>query len=605
MTTHPPKPRLALAVGITGHRPNKLPEEARATVAARIAELLQGIAAAAGDAHRRHAAAFSPQAPRLSLLSALAEGADRIAADAALDAGYRLEALLPFLRDDYAADFTEADSLAEYRALLGRADAVMELPGRRDEEARAYEEAGQAMLDHCTILIAVWDGGRAAGRGGTGEIIDAAARRGLPVLLVDATGRKRPELRWRDLEPHPLPTLRFDDLPAHDPAGRLAELVDEVLRPPAGSPADGHGAGKGPDRGEAARLAAYFAETRRRFHWRPEWHLLMALAGVRKPGRADLCSPSPRDSADALGAVTADPPGTLRSAYGWADALGIRYARIFRSAIVTNFLFAALSVFIVALSILSQKSLHLLVDHKWAFVLVELLLILTVIVNTRCGKRGDWHRRWLEAREVAERLRVAIHMTGLGSRPPTAPGRIGIWTAWYGRALLRAAGLPRLALTAAATAEARRSLMAMLADQCRYHRSVQHQLEAMEHRLERFGEALFFTTLAIALLFVLSALAGLHPGDELKYAVTALTAGLPVLATASYGIRVIADFEGNAQRSGRMAGQLEALIGALGSDDPADLRAAQDRARQAADIMLGDLATWRLTAEGRGLAIPG
>ena len=56
---------------------------------------------------------------------------------------------------------------------------------------------------------------------------------------------------------------------------------------------------------------------------------------------------------------------------------------------------------------------------------------------------------------------------------------------------------------------------------------------------------------------------GLHFGDELKYAVTALTAGLPVLATASYGIRVIADFEGMAKRSERMAKSMQDPSGRL------------------------------------------
>lgn len=601
MTAHPPKPRSALAVGITGHRPNRLPHDARETVAAQVADLLTRIAAAAGAVHRRHTAVFTPQAPRLSLLSSLAEGADRIAAAAALAAGYRLDAVLPFPRDAYAADFAEADSRAEFHALLDQADAVMELPGRRDQEARAYEEAGLTVLDHCAILIAVWDGAPAAGRGGTPEIIEAAARRGLPVLLVDAAGAKPPELRWRELDPHPLPTARFEDLPAHDALARLDELVDEVLRPPADSPTGGHGSGGG----EAARLAAFFAETRRRFHGRPEWHLLMAVAGVRRTRLADLRCPSPEEATGDLKGRPANAPETLCAAYGWADALGVRYALLFRSAIVANFLFAALSVFVVALSILLLKSLHWLVDHKWAFVSVELVLILAVIVNTRWGKRADWHRRWLEAREVAERLRVAIPMIGLGGRPPAAPGRIAIWTAWYERALLRAAGLPALALTAQTVAGARDALLEMLEDQCHYHRLVKERMERMEHRLERFGEILFFATLVTAMLYVVAALAGLKLSDELAFFVTALTAGLPPLATASYGIRVIADFEGNARRSGRMEQQLEALIERLGNDDPADLRVARDRARQATDIMLGDVATWRLNAEGRGLAIPG
>ncbi|MFD2715076.1 hypothetical protein ACFTIK_17155 [Tistrella mobilis] len=57
-----------------------------------------------------------------------------------------------------------------------------------------------------------------------------------------------------------------------------------------------------------------------------------------------------------------------------------------------------------------------------------------------------------------------------------------------------------------------------------------------------------------------------------------------------------------------MAADIAALIAAMEADDAAGtdgLAAAQERARQAADIMLGDVASWRVAAEGRTLAIPG
>ncbi|WP_298364777.1 hypothetical protein [Azospirillum sp.] len=611
MTTHPPMPRLALPVGVTGHRPNRLSEAARALVAAQIATALREIAAVVNAVHQRHAAVFSPQTPRLTLLSALAEGADRIAADAALEAGWRLDALLPFPRDEYAADFSDADTQTAYRALLERADAVLELPGRREAAPRAYEEAGLAILDHCAILIAVWDGAPSAGRGGTVEIIDAAARRGLPVLWIDARGIAPPQLRWSGLTPHPLPVSRFDDLPAQDPDHWLARVVEDTLRPPTDPPADpddanAHGDNAhGAETDEAGRLAAYFGEKRRRYHGRPEWQCLLAIGGVRRLRCGDLHGPTPEEAAADARGVPARLPDPLTAAYGWADALAVRYAQIFRSAIVTNFLFAALSVFIVALSILSQYSFHRLEHHKWAFVLIELLLIVGVIWNTRAGKRAGWHRRWLEAREVAERLRVAFPLIGLGGLPPLPSGRVGIWTAWYTRALLRAAGAPTLALSGDALAVGRAALVAMLEDQRRYHEGVRDRMARMEHRLERFGETLFLATLVVAALYLLSAALGVEIAKEVKFAVTALTAGLPVLATASYGIRVIADFEGNAHRSGRMAQQLATLIAAIHGDNPANPWAARARARQAGEIMLGDVANWRLTAEGRGLAIPG
>ena len=76
---------------------------------------------------------------------------------------------------------------------------------------------GLAMLDHSALLIAVWDGAPSAGRGGTREIIEAAARRGMPIILLDAQGEAAPQLRWREMEAYQRLSPAFDDLP---PAAR-------------------------------------------------------------------------------------------------------------------------------------------------------------------------------------------------------------------------------------------------------------------------------------------------------------------------------------------------------------------------------------------------
>ena len=88
------------------------------------------------------------------------------------------------------------------------------------------------------------------------------------------------------------------------------------------------------------------------------------------------------------------------------------------------------------------------------------------------------------------------------------------------------------------------------------------------------------------------------------HVLTAVTAGLPALATASYGIRLILDFEGVAERARRLAWALRRLL-AEWETRPPSAAGLQDFARGAADIMLGDVAAWRLLAEGRRLAIPG
>ncbi|MDQ5852388.1 MAG: hypothetical protein M3380_10030 [Chloroflexota bacterium] len=87
------------------------------------------------------------------------------------------------------ADFESAESKTEFLRLLDQADDVIELPAVATREA-AYDAAGLYILDHCDVLLAVWDGQPAQGQAGTGEIIAQARERGLPIVWVPAGNRK-------------------------------------------------------------------------------------------------------------------------------------------------------------------------------------------------------------------------------------------------------------------------------------------------------------------------------------------------------------------------------------------------------------------------------
>jgi hypothetical protein len=121
----------------------------------------------------------------LVIVSALAEGADRIVAHAGLDSGASLFAVLPFPRQEYALDFETAASRDDYQYLLSRAALVIELDGKRDQAPGAYEAVGLTMLDYSDLLIAIWDGKAAAGLGGTAGIVAAASNKGIPVLVLN------------------------------------------------------------------------------------------------------------------------------------------------------------------------------------------------------------------------------------------------------------------------------------------------------------------------------------------------------------------------------------------------------------------------------------
>lgn len=170
--------RPGFRVGVTGHRPDQLAGVAVPIVRARLQAVFAGL-------HR----AFPG---RIELITSLAEGTDRIAAEEALHLGYALNCPLPFTRAEYEADFCGEESVAEFRRLLERAAFTEELPGSRAtraSDARAYAAAGMRVVDQADVLVAVWNGREARGTGGTAEIVAAAKVKGIPTIWIDTGSR--------------------------------------------------------------------------------------------------------------------------------------------------------------------------------------------------------------------------------------------------------------------------------------------------------------------------------------------------------------------------------------------------------------------------------
>lgn len=173
--------RAAFTVGITGHRPNRMKGGVERVIT-RLDQVLRCLRS--GSAGRERVA-----------LSALAEGSDRMFASTALGLGYRLDALLPFRSKDYQTTFGSVDPA--YDDLLSRASGVEELPGALSAAEAAYEAVGRATVDRSDVLLAVWDGGPSAGRGGTIDIIEYAIGRRVPVVWIDARTAGRPAILRR------------------------------------------------------------------------------------------------------------------------------------------------------------------------------------------------------------------------------------------------------------------------------------------------------------------------------------------------------------------------------------------------------------------------
>ncbi len=133
---------------------------------------------------------------RYTILTPLAEGADRLVAMHFLGYGdTRLEVVLPMAKEEYMQDFTTATSQKEFASLLRldpapkslRAESLFaNLPQEMAETKRrqAYLAAGKYVVEHCDVLVAIWDGKKARGAGGTTEIINYARRRRCPLVVV-------------------------------------------------------------------------------------------------------------------------------------------------------------------------------------------------------------------------------------------------------------------------------------------------------------------------------------------------------------------------------------------------------------------------------------
>lgn len=114
--------------------------------------------------------------------SMLASGADQMIAEEALFGGSQLGAVLPF--DRYEDDFDGGD-LTRYRHLLSHCTEIVRLV-YTSESDRAYEQAGRAIVDRGDLVVAVWDGEAADGKGGTGDIVTYALALGRALWWIDA-----------------------------------------------------------------------------------------------------------------------------------------------------------------------------------------------------------------------------------------------------------------------------------------------------------------------------------------------------------------------------------------------------------------------------------
>ncbi len=365
-----------LVVAVTGHRDLKLTEVPG--IQGRVRACLLGLR---NDYPGR----------LVAVMSALADGADRLVAQLALELGMPLTVVLPMPRVLYAADFS-SESLAEFDRLCSAAADVFELPLAAGTTAASvvepgpravqYAAVGVFLCAHCHVLLALWDGKDNGQLGGTGQVVRFHHHDVMPdyapptsVSLLSLTDDES------DLVYH---IVCSRDRPGGEPAPDLSPLQAFWFTKDTDNP----------------RTDAMPARHRRVLAHANEFSReAQAFAERIDVERSSLlAAATPSEATPGL--------GDIDQAFGAADWLAIRYQQRVRRVLKAGHVCA----FLAAAGYLTYNDL---VTTPKTIAAILLLMLVAVGVNL-AAVRGAWHRKYLDYRTLAEGLRVQFYWAAAG-----------------------------------------------------------------------------------------------------------------------------------------------------------------------------------------------
>ena len=147
-------------------------------------------------------------------LSSVASGGDQLFVREARRLGRAWHAILPLPRAEFRADFGDGEwvRVEEMLAGAGHVRVIAENGSRED----AYLDCGMETVNACDVLMAVWDGEPARGKGGTADVVAYARSSRRPIVIIDAaTGAVRRE-NFEHLRREDRALAGLNALPEHD-----------------------------------------------------------------------------------------------------------------------------------------------------------------------------------------------------------------------------------------------------------------------------------------------------------------------------------------------------------------------------------------------------
>jgi hypothetical protein len=552
-------PRLAMNVAFAGHnRAADLGDPERIGAALRSAFQLLA------DAGLAYA----------TLLTGLAEGADRIAARLwrELQLG-PVHAVHPFLEGVDEGGLAHAATRLDGEALAAA--------GRNPHLAQT-----RWLIAAADLLVVVWTGGRGRGSGGTADAVRLALEHNVPVLWIKpgAAGHARlicPE--------HLDDDFGFLELVEQLKAGRAPlvraatpESLRQVLQACTVDPR--------PDPPPPPQGFQAFLD---RTLWRSYAVFVRALGGAAQKAERDPDAPA--DLLEQSGFQV------LSELYREADAEAQRLASIHRSQQILVLIAA-----IGAAAIGSAPALW--PEFKIWAVLCELALATVALAISAGAVRAERHERWSRLRRMAEQLRLerAAWVLGLSTQPHRLVGAGG--SPVGARTARRQAALAEGAYDAD---RVRRwgdwAISELVAGQARYHRRQGALNHRIAHRIHLFETGSFAVFLAVLGGFAIAYLASHLVGFALPHwaagAVVMTSVVVPALAAASIAVEATLAFGEQGRRNLETARRLEAIQASLTAEP--DLSRLQHAARAAIRLEVTQEDRWTDESSRRRLVRAG
>jgi hypothetical protein len=294
----------------------------------------------------------------------------------------------------------------------------------------------------------------------------------------------------------------------------------------------------------------------------------------------------------------------IDAAFQEADLRANRLSAIHRSQQLSLIVVAVLAVLIGALPILAPEGA---VAYRTHLVAAggELVLALFAFTISHLAAQARRHRRWSDARRLAERLRATRALWPLGADiADVAPGQPQTWTEWRARAVLRAAGPPSGWLDGPGfRGRVQWAASEMIGGQIRYHHKEQFLDHGIERRIRRTEEAAFVFLIFTLALYLVTAgvlwLARLSMPPVASGLVAVISATSPAVAAACLGLEATNAFGELALRSGRLLAEYRKRAAELADPKGAALHHAQDVLRSAGELLVEDADSWRDRLESR------